>query len=183
MLLRGQQPFSEEVSLTVEVQGIYALPEDWISKQDDPNEQAYSYELKILGCHFKGGKFVPKENPESETIDSKAAPAKGGAKPPKGSTMSPDDDLTEEQREAIRQAEAERAATNTALQTEWATKSPQDQFHSYAENKMLEPHIEFPVIPAEGEGTEDMNTGSQTVTLTFDDLKELESLVNDPSKR
>jgi hypothetical protein len=61
--------------------------------------------------------------------------------------------------------------------------SPQQQFHSYAENRQLEPHVEFPVIPAEGDEGEEMNTGLQTVTLSFDELKDLESLVNDPKKR
>jgi hypothetical protein len=37
LLQRGKTPFSDEIRVTVEVQGIYALPEEWTSKFVSPN--------------------------------------------------------------------------------------------------------------------------------------------------
>ena len=49
---------------------------------------------------------MPRENTESDTIDSKAAPAKGGK--PTGKAANPDEELTPEQLEAAKIAEIER---------------------------------------------------------------------------
>lgn len=48
------------------------MPEEWTSKIDDPNEQAYTYEVKALGCCLKGAKLMPKEDvpDESSNIDN-----------------------------------------------------------------------------------------------------------------
>ena len=50
---------------------------------DDPAEQAYSYEVKTLGCCLKGGKLMPKEDVEESKEDQGSVKDKK-APPPKG---------------------------------------------------------------------------------------------------
>ena len=84
-LQRSQQKFGDDIRVTVEVQGIYGMPEDWIMKMDDPAEQAYSYEVKTLGCCLKGGKMMPKEEVAEESKEGENASVKDKkAPPPKG---------------------------------------------------------------------------------------------------
>ena len=41
LMQRGNQHFSDEVKMTVTINGIYGLPEEWAARQDDPAEQAF----------------------------------------------------------------------------------------------------------------------------------------------
>ena len=99
LLQRGKTPYSEDIRVTVEVQGIYALPDEWTSKivsvtefinmfvfQDDPAEQAFTYEVKALGANLKGAKMNAKEEEEGSKADDGNLSAKDPKKaaPPKG---------------------------------------------------------------------------------------------------
>lgn len=123
LLQRGTQRFGDEFKMTVTINGIYGLPEEWAAKQDDPAEQAFQYEVRAFGCHFKGGKFHPKEaddEPAAADAASKAAskaPAKGAKK------VEEPEELTEEEKQKLAAEQAERESLNEQLQSAWATKS------------------------------------------------------------
>ena len=54
---------------------------------------------------------------------------------------------------------------NADKEAEWNALTEEEQFFTYAEDKVKEHHISYPVIPSETEGEEPTNTGVQEVTL------------------
>ena len=57
LLQRGKQHISDEITVTVEVEGIYGIPDEWASKVDDAGEQAFQYEVRVMGTEVTGGKL------------------------------------------------------------------------------------------------------------------------------
>ena len=180
------------MSLTVQVEGIYGLPEEWASKQvsvtavskfelqDDPTEQSYQYEVKVFGTHFKGGKFLAKEESEADAgteskVDSKKPPAKG-------KTVEVEE-LTEEQKAQLAQAQAEREKYNATKMMEWDQMNGDERFYTTAEDKSVEPRIEFPMLPPPEGEEEPVRSNVMTIVLDEEALKAFESNVNDPAKR
>jgi len=125
MMARSIQGYPEEFKLKVEVQGVYALPEEWIGKIDDPNEQAYTYEIRALGTHLKGGKMVQKEEPEeSKEADAMSATLKktgtvAPGKKGKGDEKVEAEEISPEEEERKRKEYEEREKLNQKLQEQW----------------------------------------------------------------
>ena len=84
LLQRGIQKFSDEIKLSVEVQGIYGIPDDWTTRIEDPAEQAFQYEVRALGTHLVGGKLVAKEEPDAGAAVDDGKSKNQKAPPPKG---------------------------------------------------------------------------------------------------
>lgn len=66
-------------------------------KMDDPAEQAYSYEVKALGCCLKGGKLMPKEEVEDSKEADNASLKDKKAPPPKKGAAAEEQELTPEE--------------------------------------------------------------------------------------
>lgn len=103
------QPFPDDIKLTVEVTGIYGLAQEWIDKLDDPTEQGFEYNVKTAGAIIKGGKAMPKDDPELSKADDTSAKDKKA--PPKGKATE-EVELTPEEQEALNKKIAEREANN-----------------------------------------------------------------------
>ena len=58
----------------------------------------------------------------------------------------------------------------------------EQKFFTFAEDRKRECKIEYPIAPA-AEGEDGIPSGVQEITLTHEALKELESAINDPSKK
>ena len=125
MLQRGVTGFGE-MSLTVEVQGIYALPDEWVSKIDDPAEAAFTYEVRALGANLKGGKIVAKQDPEEAKEGADAASLKGKQPPPKkgAKDVTPEEDHTQDE-ETKKKEKEERDRMNAELQDQWNKLTPE----------------------------------------------------------
>lgn len=140
--------------------------------------------MKALGAHLKGGKLMPREDPE----DSQAQPDGGSVKKPadpkkKGKADAAEqEELSPEEEEKLRKEKEERDKLNAQLQEEWNNMTEDEKFYSTAENKAKECFITFPDVPAEGEQEAPTKTCVQEVALETESLKELESQINDPKQ-
>lgn len=128
MLQRGIQHFSDDIKVTVEVKGIYGLPDEWSSKIDEPGEQAFQYEVKVLGTHLKGGKLMPKEDPEDSQAPADSSVKKADATKKKGKADEPEE-LTPEEEEKLKKEKEERETLNAQLQDQWGKMTDDDRFY------------------------------------------------------
>ena len=128
---------------------------------------------------------MPKEDPEDSkeagdgagsVKDKKAPPAKKGGKP---DPVAEEQELSPEEMEKLRLEIEARELQNSQLQDRWNSKSVDEKFYAYAEDRTREPAIQFPALPAEGEGEEPIQTSTQEIALNSESLKELEGFVND----
>ena len=141
-LTQVQRPL-DSTKLTVEIFGIYALPEQWKTaiQTNDPAESGFTYEIEVAGVKMVGAKGYPRELTEEEKqAAAAAAPQKGKAPPAKGKPA--DEKLpTPEELAAI---ERERHAKEEELkrtQAEWDKLDDQTKFYRTAENIQKEPKI------------------------------------------
>jgi len=75
--------------VTLEIEGLFALPETWKTAiaNNDAAEASQNYEIELAGVKISGGKTCPRELSEDEkrAAEAAAAAGKGGkAAPPKG---------------------------------------------------------------------------------------------------
>lgn len=85
-LTKLQRPL-DATRVTVDVHGIFALPEAWRNaiQAADPAENTFVYELELAGIKMTGARGIQKELTEEEkAAQAAAAPQKGKAPPPKG---------------------------------------------------------------------------------------------------
>jgi hypothetical protein len=112
-LTRVRKPIAS-TELTLKVFGMYALPETWKAKIDDPSEAAYAYEVECLGINVQHGKVVPREVAEDEKVDDPKA--KGGKAPAKGAKV---EEPTPEELEKMEKDKAEKEERDRLLAEEW----------------------------------------------------------------
>ena len=103
-LLRVRQPVAS-TELTLKVFGMYALPETWKAKIEDPSEAAYAYEVECMGINVMNGKVVPRELAEDEKVDDPKA--KGGKAPAKDAKKK-EEEPTPEELEKMEKEKAEK---------------------------------------------------------------------------
>mmetsp|Transcript_22999 Transcript_22999/g.16300 ORF Transcript_22999/g.16300 Transcript_22999/m.16300 type:complete len:119 (+) Transcript_22999:178-534(+) len=114
----------ETIKLSLEIHGIYSLPDAWKAKIDDPSESIYSYDCKLNNLTFKNGKVVPKELTEEERIEAennkgKKPPAKDAAK----NAKKVEDEPTPEELEKQEAERKERDELNSKNKAEWESLS------------------------------------------------------------
>jgi len=112
-LTRVRNPVAS-TELTLKVFGMYALPETWKAKIDDPAEQSYNYEVECLGINVANGKIVSRELAEDEKVDDPKA--KGGKAPAKGAKV---EEPTAEELEKLEKEKAEKEERDAKLAEEW----------------------------------------------------------------
>jgi len=66
-LTQVQKPL-DQTRLTVEVMGVFSLPEAWKTaiQSNDPAEASYLYEIELAGIRITGAKGLPRELTEEE---------------------------------------------------------------------------------------------------------------------
>ena len=89
------------------------------------------YEVDIFGCHFKGGKFMPKEAEEGSAPADNATSAKPASKPTGKPSSKPEEpkELSEEEKKKLEEEAAEMEARNSQLKANWESMSLEDQFY------------------------------------------------------
>ena len=102
-LLRVRKPIAS-TELTLKVYGMYALPETWKAKIDDPSEAAYAYEVECLGINVMNGKIVSREHAEDEKVDD----PKAKGKPPAKDAKKKEEEPTPEELEKLEKEKAEK---------------------------------------------------------------------------
>tara|TARA_B110000285_G_C14994203_1_gene547927 strand:+ start:283 stop:636 length:354 start_codon:yes stop_codon:yes gene_type:complete len=93
---------------------MYALPDTWKAKIDDPAEQSYQYEIDCLGISVANGKVVPREAGEDEKVDDPKT--KGAKAPAKGAKV---EEPTAEELEKLEKEKAEKEERDKLLAEEW----------------------------------------------------------------
>lgn len=134
----------DSIDLSLEVHGIYSLPDAWKAKIDDPAEAAYNYECKLNSLVFKSGKVVAKELTEEEKLE---AENNKGKKPPAKETgknaKKVDEEPSAEELERQEAERREREELNAKNKAEWDALTPNEQFYRVSEDPFKEPSIRF----------------------------------------
>lgn len=143
--------------------------------KDDPVEQMYQYEVKMLDIHFKGGK-IPQKDPEEGTPVVEENTKKD--KKPAGKKDAKVEELSPEEEAKLKEEKAAKEKQNAERQKEWNSLNAEQQFYRYAEDSRKEFRIQFPITPAQGEDQPEQNAGIQEITLNTELLKTLENSIN-----
>jgi hypothetical protein len=116
-LQRFKKPI-DGTKLTIEVFGVYGLPEGWKAKIEDQSEASYAYEIEAAGLKVANGKVIPREltEEEKEVADAGKGGAKGGK--PAGKDAKKDEPSPEE-KERMEKEEEEKKEKERKAQEEW----------------------------------------------------------------
>jgi hypothetical protein len=114
--------------------------------QEDPTEAMYSYEIRCMSMHLKGGKVFPRELTDEEKAESEASKNKKPGAPPgkDDKNKKPEEVVSPEEKERIERETAMREEKHAAFAKWWEEQSEQDRFQLYCEDKYREPRIHFP---------------------------------------
>jgi len=140
-LTKIQRPL-DSTRVTVDVQGVFALPEAWKNAiaANDPQEAQYVYELEVCGVKMTGAHGVQKELTEEEkTAQAAAAPAKGKAPPPKGKVD--DKPPTAEEQAALESQRAAKEEQERIKLAEWDKLSEEERFYRSSEDLQKNPRL------------------------------------------
>jgi tetratricopeptide (TPR) repeat protein len=164
----------ERCAVNLEVQGIFALPDEW-KVADDANPNLFSYKIHFEGLDVAEGKIVARELTEQEKKDLEEAQnkKKGGApKEKKGKDDAPQ--LTPEEQERLQKLEEEKLEAERIAQEEWDALSDQEKFYRTNEDKYKKDSLKFEnnigVSEKEGEDLvifeENVETGGAWMSIT-----------------
>ena len=182
ILLRGGPPVGE-TDLTLQVYGVYSLPEIFSKLQQSGSVDAWTYNIKFGDIQLPGGKFNPRELTEDELkeMDNKKKP------PPKINKKDLAAVKAEEDRLAAEQKEKEEK--EKAFQEILDKMTPEEQYYYLKELPTKEAWLSWPegksisTIKKTGEKfielEEDVNTEKGTVL----ELQFIPPPDEDPKKR
>jgi len=141
-LSRVRRPL-DSTKLKMSMYGVYALPEVWKAKFDDPaNEAMYTYEVELLGVRMQNSKVMLKELTEEEKAEAEAKNVKGGkAAPPKGKQK--EEEPTPEELERLEKERLVREEKEAKLKAEWDALSEEERFYRTHEDIFKEPCIKM----------------------------------------
>jgi hypothetical protein len=123
--------------------GVYALPEEWKSKLDDPSESLFQYEVEAAGVKVRRSKVLLKEQTEEEKAEELAKnPKAAKAAPAKGKNVKEEEPNAEELAK-IASEKAELMESQAKLKLEWEALSEEERFQRTNEDIFKEPCVKF----------------------------------------
>mmetsp|Transcript_22914 Transcript_22914/g.35244 ORF Transcript_22914/g.35244 Transcript_22914/m.35244 type:complete len:468 (+) Transcript_22914:176-1579(+) len=128
--------------MSVDVYGVYALPEVWKTKIGEAAEDQYSYEIECSGIAMQDGKVVPRELTEEEKAEADAN--KGGQKGKPGKDpKKKEEEPSPEELERLEKERQEREEREKKLAEEWESLDPETKHIRHNEDIFKEPCIKM----------------------------------------
>ena len=171
----------ENVDLTVQIFGMYKLPDSWAA--DDTLLADSFLSAELLGMTFPHGKFIKRELTEEEKKAAEEAKSKKGPDK-KGQEPTPEE-LEAREQERLAKEEKERL-----IQEAWDALDPKEQYERTYEDTFKHPFIlwdadRYDEAYPDDEDTEDerglkkFKTARSVLSKTGDPLVELQEFVED----
>lgn len=126
--------------MTVQVHGVYSIPDPWKAKMDDPNEGNYNYEVRVSNKHFKGAKIVAREMTDEEKNEAEAAKGKKPVDPKK---KGKEEEPTAEELAKWEEEKREREESNNKAKTDWDALDSNTKFFRTCEDPFRSSSIKF----------------------------------------
>jgi len=175
VLQRKHQPLSTPLNLQLEFHGLFAVPEQWKAKVDDPAEAAYSLDFRFVNFYMKGAKIVGREMTEEERAETDAAKGRKGTvdQKPKGKGKG-DEEPTEEEVQQLKAEIKEREERNYRLKVEWEGLDENTKFFRTCEDPYKNASIRC-VDPVDASLEDASPRNTQAYDLEEAQLREFES--------
>jgi hypothetical protein len=153
----------DEITFTVNVQGVYSIPDEWIKLDNCGSTDLWSWQTKVSDIVVNDGKVNQRELSEEE---KKELENKGKKKDPNAGKKKTDEQIREEQ-ERLEKERLEKEEKDRKFNEEWNALDEQTQFYRTKEDPTKGPWITYP-----------NGKNLQSIKKTGDELVELDEDIN-----